>query len=440
MKDLKIQYTSKAITPWGGMALLKNMLNQINFKEVINNQSLLPQPGSNRGYKPYTIIESFITSVWCGANRFLHTEITRQDRALSEIFGWERTPAQDVYKRYFNKFTQAINVDVFNSLNRWFFDQLKFDNYTIDFDSTVITRYGEQQGAKRGYNPVKPGRASHHPLMALVDDCNMVANFWLRSGDSHTAGGFRRFLAETIERLPGKTIGLVRLDSGFYDKQVFDYLESKSLKYIVSAKYYQPIQQTIANQKVWLKLSEGVEVSQTEYQGQDWANPRRMIIVRQKISERPKASGKQLRLFEGIFEYEQYRYSCYITNLELSSAEVWRLYRNRANAENRIKELKYDFGFDNFNMHSFWATEAALNFVMIAYNLMNLFRIFVVNTETQQRLSTLRFKSFAIGAYLIKDGRDIILKLALPVKRREWFSGIWDKSKTIKFPFVFSNA
>lgn len=37
------------------------------------------------------------------------------------------------------------------------------------FDSSVLTRYGEQEGAARGYNPSKPGRKSHHPLMAFVD-------------------------------------------------------------------------------------------------------------------------------------------------------------------------------------------------------------------------------------------------------------------------------
>jgi len=32
----------------------------------------------------------------------------------------------------------------------------------------------------------------------------------------------------------------------------------------------------------------------------------------------------------------------------------------RADCENRIKELKYGFGFDSFVMRNFWATEAAL--------------------------------------------------------------------------------
>ncbi len=276
--------------------------------------------------------------------------------------------------------------------------------------------------------------------MAFVDDYKMVANFWLRRGDCHTSGGFCEFLEETIERLEGKTIGLVRLDSGFYDKQVFEFLESKAISYVVSARFYEPIQRLISEQKAWFKLDEGVEITQTEYQSPLWQKSRRMVIVRQKISKRPKSSGKQLQLFEGDIEFEQYRYSCYITNLKLSSSDVWRLYRNRANAENRIKELKYDFGLDSFNMNSFWGTEASLNFVMIAYNLMSLFRQFIINSSTQQRLSSLRFKTFAIGTYLIKDGRDIVLKLSLALKRREWFTGLWKASRTFSLPVTFPNA
>ncbi|OWP85726.1 hypothetical protein BWK60_12590, partial [Flavobacterium covae] len=51
---------------------------------------------------------------------------------------------------------------------------------------------------------------------------------------------------------------------------------------------------------------------------------------------------------------------------------MWRFYRGRGHAENKIKELKYDFIFDNFNLKDFFPTEAALIFTMIAYNLMSL--------------------------------------------------------------------
>ena len=87
-------------------------------------------------------------------------------------------------------------------------------------------------------------------------------------------------------------------------------------------------------------------------------------------------------------------------------------------------------------MQNFFATEAALNMVMIAYNLMSLFRQFIIGSQTQQRLSTLRFQVFAIGAYLIKDGRDVVLKLVLTLKRREWLNN----SKQLSIPVKVPNA
>ncbi|MDR1054911.1 MAG: hypothetical protein LBL90_03625 [Prevotellaceae bacterium] len=46
-----------------------------------------------------------------------------------------------------------------------------------------------------------------------------------------------------------------------------------------------------------------------EYKAEDWASPRRMIAVRQKIKTRPKVTGKQLSLFADNWEISEYRYS-----------------------------------------------------------------------------------------------------------------------------------
>ena len=49
-----------------------------------------------------------------------------------------------------------------------------------------------------------------------------------------------------------------------------------------------------------------------------------------------------------------------------------------------IKELKADFGADSFNLMDFFPTEAALIFVMIAYNLMAIFKLFVLQENTKK--------------------------------------------------------
>ena len=50
---------------------------------------------------------------------------------------------------------------------------------------------------------------------------------------------------------------------------------------------------------------------------------------------------------------------------------------------------------------------------MIAYNLMSIFRLFVLQEKTQKTLSTLRYRTFAIGAYFEKVGDTLKLKIAL---------------------------
>jgi len=71
------------------------------------------------------------------------------------------------------------------------------------------------------------------------------------------------------------------------------------------------------------------------------------------LARRPNATGKQLSLFPEDEIYKNYRYSAYVTNLDISAPDVWRSYRARGDAENRIKELKQDFGADSFNLKSF---------------------------------------------------------------------------------------
>lgn len=438
--EFDVSYTSKEITPWGGMVFLKQMLQKIGFRELIENNPDLPVSGSNRGYKTSTIIEGFITSIWCGANRFLHTEVTRHDVALGKIFDWKNTPGQDTYKRFFSKFTQATNQKVSDYFYSWIFDNVKFDNFTLDIDSSVMTRYGEQEGAKKGYNPAKRGRASHHPLIAFIADVKLVANMWLRSGNTSSANNFLSFLEDTLAKLKNKTIGLIRLDSGFFQSDILDYLEEKVMDYVVAVKFTHPIQHMIHDIKNWVILDTGIEICEQIYQSKSWDKPRRIVIVRQKIKDRPQATGKQLSLFPEEEIYRNYRYSAYVTNMKLPAAEVWRLYRGRGDAENRIKELKYDFGFDSFNLNDFFATEAALTFAMIAYNLMSLFRMFVLQEKTQKTLSTLRYRTFAIGAYFEKINGKLVLKIALNKKRRAWFNGLWNYSKEYKFPFQLSNA
>jgi hypothetical protein len=392
MRETDIEFIDSAISSWGGISILKKMLDRSGFVNYLCNLPL-PVQNSNRGYDPVQLFLLFMSGVWCGVERYSQLDITRLDVNLQRLYGWDKMPEHKAFERYFRKFNIEKNYQVFGGLYRWFFRNLKFDHFTLDIDSSVMTRYGKQEGSAKGYNKHKPGRKSHHPILAFVSDIEMVANFWLRSGSAHTSNNFFAFLEETLSFFEDKKIGLLRLDSGFYDGKIFSYLEesSRAIDYITAVPMYVTVQRKIAGQRTWLLIEDGIEICEFTYQAEDWTKARRMVAVRQKIATRPQAVGKQLTLFEDDIQVNGYRYTCYITSLKLSMADVWRLYRQRANCENRIKELKYDYGLDKMNQTSFDGTEATLMLMSVAYNFLSLFKQIIIGGNVRNKLKTLRF-------------------------------------------------
>jgi hypothetical protein len=426
VNEIQVEFTDKKVTAWGGMKLMKNMLDGTGIKKFMESLDL-PEKGSNRGYEAIQIMECFWTSIWIGAGRFSHSAYLRYDRVLKEIFGWKQAPSQSTYSRFFQKFSWKRNTEVFVPLQKWFIDKLKIKNITLDFDSSVMTRYGEQEG-----------RTSHHPLMAFIAETRMVANAWLRPGNTVALSNCQAFIDETLELLKDKKVGLVRADSGFYAHDFLNYLEKeKQLNYIVAVKMYPTIKRELRALEGWIKLKDGMEIGEFEYQSPEWKTPRRMIAVRKNIEILPKATGKLLLFDEPTGKY---RYSLYVTNLDLPAEQIWLSYKDRADAENRIKELKYDFGLDSFCMDKFWATEAAFRTIMVAYNLMSLFRQIVLKSKSQATLSTLRFKCFALGSWISKHAGKTTLNISAIGEKRKWLDGLFDIINQNGKSFYFSNA
>ena len=123
--------------------------------------------------------------------------------------------------------------------------------------------------------------------------------------------------------------------------------------------------------------------------------------------------------------------------MTLPSDLIRRTYRGRADSENRIKEIKYDFAFDHFVLKDFWASEAAMNFVIMAYNLISLFRHALISSSQNPFLKTIRYKLFAMPGYITSHAKRKTLKLALGVKRRSSFMGIWEAAQEFDPKIMF---
>lgn len=432
----RIEFSKQSVTAWGGMKLMKDLLDATQINTQLT-QLPLPEKASNRGYDPVQILECFWTSVWIGAGRFSHSAYLRYDDVLKQIFEWKQAPSQSTYSRFFHKFDWKRNTETFVPLFTWFFNQIQFNNVTLDLDSTVITRYGEQQGAKKGYNPKKPGRNSHHPIMAFIPEVRMIVNAWMRPGNTGAVSNINAFLDETLDILQSKKVGLVRCDSGFYSNLFLSELERKKLNYIVAVKFFPTIKSEVRSLQQWISIKDGIEMCEFYYQSPDWKVSRRMIAVRKNIHKLKNATGKLLLFDEQIYAY---RYSVYVTNLDLPAEQIWEMYKQRGDAENRIKELKYDFALETFCTNNFWGTEAAFRSILMAYNLMALFRQFVLKSKSQATLSTLRFKCFALGAWVSKHARITTLKISATGEKRRWLDALFDAVPKTAPPYIVSNA
>ena len=301
--------------------------------------------------------------------------------------------------------------------------------------------------------PAKRGRVSHHPLMAFVADTRMIANCWLRPGNTSSANNVQAFLANTLHRLGDKHVSLLRADSGFSDRAFLDCLEQRQMHYVIAMRQNQAVQRALVEAQGWWVLHDeagkpvpGIELNRFQYQASTWDKPRWIVGIRQHIGQRAAPKGKTLNLFADDPVVGKYRYSALVTDLDLPAVTVWRIYRGRADCENRIKELKYDFAADSFNMKDFWATEAALNTVMLAYNLMSLMRQVLLKSSAvnhssntvQHTLQTLRYKLFAKPAYITTERRKPILNLAIAMQQRTWMQGLWEAAKAFDLPAKFT--
>lgn len=445
MQALIHEFTNRKVSPWGGIKYFQQTYVKSGMREVLSALDL-PMPGSNRGYDPIQLVEGFMTGVVLGAQRMSHVDWLRADEVIREIFGWDKGMASaSTFSRFFGKFNVERNDRVFVELMReWFARIATPERMTLDIDSTVLTRYGSQEMASVGYNPQKKGRNSHHPILAFASEMKMVVNAWMRSGDSADTLQAEEFIEETFRIVDRSRVGLVRMDAGFFSDKIMSQLEGdewrEKVDYIIRGRMTSRIVEGILSIKGWLpdnSVMSGASYGEFTYKGTRWKKSRRVIVVRTPVTE---ARVGQSNLFEEADLLDKYEYKVFVTSLNLSAVQIHLLYNQRGDCENRIKELKYDYGMNGFALQSFGAMEAAFRFVMLAYNIMALFKQTVMCGPGGKRLSTVRFQCIAIGSYLVKSGRNTRLKLAAEGKRRHFLEHFFSNLECLAPPFHFSNA
>lgn len=416
-------FTEHPITVWAGVILLRLYFEWIKLREELNQALVGFAKRSNNQISCIDVMLSWYYGLALGAERFEHFTRYRRDRLLAELIGVERFGSADTLRRLFLRFSYREVTDVSERLMRFSLARMRpiLMGHTLDLDSTILCRYGAQEGSLKGYNPKKPGRPSHHPLVAFLAEGRRLLWAVLRSGNSGSANGGVEFLKQALTVLPdGQRIGLVRADAGFFDKRLLEYLESQELPYIIVARLTAVVRKLVVHQLPstwWRAVARGIEVADIEVSLPNWkAKKRRFVCLRQEISERPEAGGRRL------IDCPGYSYRVMVTSVPYAADIVTRMYAGRADSENRIKELKEDLSLDTFCLKSFDATDAAFRMGGVLYNLLADFRETVLpRSWFERRLRAVRDFVFLVGADLIHQGRRVQVRFAMPEPDRAEF-------------------
>lgn len=424
--ELEIEYTDKPLSGWGGLALMFEFLEKTGFIAKLN--AVLPdKKRSNNAISELDTVRTFFATILTGGTRFAHAQRINGDSVLRAIMGAERVAGEDTLRRFFNGLAASESEDAYSELQRFTGERLvqSVRDDVVDLDSTILERYGGQEGVGKGYHASRHGQTSHHPLIAMFARSKHIPHVWLRAGGASTLNGAVEFVDELVASLPdGFRITAIRADSGFSNVEYFRAFEAKKIDYIIPLRMHPPHKRFAGSisEDQWQPLDESLDVADLEYRG-SWETERRVLFVRRQIREDSKGR---------LFEVPLYEFTALVTTLGMAAAECVSFYDKRGECENVIKEFKNDFGARGFSLHSFKATEAAFRLAAVLFNLVSDFKRNVIN-DTSITLATLRCNVFVVGAMLGRRARQKVLRLGI-TKWKDRFDKLLERLQRLTLP------
>jgi hypothetical protein len=391
------------------VVLLQQFFQQLRLRHVLAD--LLRFDARNTRYSIGDLVLSLVYPVALGLGRIETSAYLSHNGVFQYLTGLERYPDPTTLRRFLSRLGQPKALRMFEAMHdrmrRAFFSRpSERTSAVFDIDSTIVSVFGQQEGAVVGYNPRRVGRRSYQPLLCVERTGGEAWAGSLRPGDRHVLRDAQPLVKHAIETLPSSVRSVrVRADAAFYDGNFFSYLEGNSVGYAVPARATKPLANRFGGLTYHLFKGD-VEIAETAYQAIGWPRERRMIVIRRPIPEPPSW---QLTLFK----LGRHLYQVIVTNLDLEPLHLWRFYNDRATMELAIRQWKYGWPLAKSPGRD-WAMNAAwFHLVLFAFNLLKWFQRCVVPPELQRAtIPTLRERLLCVPASLRRPGGKATLSLS----------------------------
>jgi hypothetical protein len=405
--NIEISFANQGLTHYGGLYLLQQFFQRIKLRSALT-QSIRFQQLNNR----YSVSDSILAIVYpiiLGLGRIETNILLQQNGVFQHLASLPTYPNPTTLRRFLDRFGSR-GLTAFQNLHD------RFRNYFLrepdplssiifDLDTKVLTVYGQQQGARVGFNPKKRGRPSYQPLLCFEGRTGDIWEGIYLSGDIHPAPHTIEILEKSVSKLPSGIREIrVRADSAFYDHTIAEYLQEMPAFYAIVARITKPIQRYFAGLS-YEEISPGIWLAEFEYKPWRWKITQRFIVVRRLLPEKPSW---QLSLFK----MTGYTYHVIVTNLSLKPLNLWRFYNQRATGELIIRELLEAYTLGKIPTRDWASNQGYFQLVLFAYNLINWFKRLCLPDDWQQlNLQTVRNQLLVVPAQLLRAQGKRILSL-----------------------------
>ncbi len=409
----KIKYlpTKDSLTSFAGLKLITDLASKLGILDALG---CLTVKKRRRGIPSEDFVMSLVHSFLLGGEHLTDLEVLRQETATRELLYGLEVPAPTTAGETLRKFSlghiKQVESVTGEALLRVESLLGGSEPITLDLDSSIFEVHGYfKEGARYGYTHVK----GFHPLLCFWAEKRLLIGARLRAGNRSSAHKAKSFLSECLSRLSEERRIRLRLDAGFYSREIVGDLLARGLEFSISACLTSALREAIEGltEQRWKSYpwEEEAEWTEFSYRPQRWPRALRMIVKRT-----PYFEGEQRLLGE-------YFYTCVITNRRGAGSSVLKHHLARGGAENYIEEFKNGMGARLLPSQNFLANWAWLVIAQLAYNLGQCFKLVLLpRSEQGHQFKKLRLLWFCVAGRIIRSGRRTIVALARagPVAQR----------------------
>ncbi|MBI3016253.1 MAG: IS1380 family transposase [Candidatus Tectomicrobia bacterium] len=279
---------------------------------------------------------------------------------------------------------------------------------TIDLDPTDDPTHGQQEFTFfNGHYDTW----CYLPVVATVsfdkEPEQYLVGVVLRPGNASAKQGaigiLRRLLSKLRTAFPRARLR-VRLDGGFQDNGIMDFLEAEGVEYLMAlasnARLEKRARRLLGTaRRLSRETGQSAQLyGETRYAAQKWSHKRR-VILKAEVVRHPGRDPRDNPRFV-------------VTNLPYKPETVYGIYRQRGDAENRYKELHAGLELDRTSCHRFLANQFRVLLTAMAYVLLQELRRQARGTDcADAQVSTLRERLFKLAVWVERSVRRIVLHL-----------------------------